>query len=124
MSRGQLAPFFASANVVAALILVASMWGAVSPQWLLPWAASVGIVNFGLMQLARHQSITCVGRSGHRVPLWQLVGDVVVRAATFLGVPLFLFPALDPATQVICASVMAGLAVGGLGLVVIPQSAR
>src|SRR4051794_41684858 len=61
MSRAQLAPFFASANVVAALILVASMWGAVSPQWLLPWAASVGIVNFGLMQLARHQSITCVG---------------------------------------------------------------
>ncbi|MEA3059297.1 MAG: hypothetical protein QOE50_709, partial [Sphingomonadales bacterium] len=123
ISRAQLAPFFAAANVVAALILVAGMWGVVSPEWLLPWAGSVAIVNFGLMQLARHQSITCVGRSGHRVPLWQLVGEVVVRAVTFLGVPLYMFPTLDPGTQVISASVMAGLAVAGLGLVVVPQSA-
>src|SRR5437764_11003400 len=123
MSRAQLAPFFAAANVVAALILVASMWGVVPPEWLLAWAGGVGIVNFGLMQLAGHQSITCVGRSGRRVPSWQLVGEVLVRAVAFLGVPLFLFPALDPGTQVITASVIAGLAVGGLGPVVIPQSA-
>ncbi|MEA3079144.1 MAG: hypothetical protein QOF05_552 [Sphingomonadales bacterium] len=123
ISRAQLAPFFAAANVVAALILVAGMWGVVSLEWLLPWAGGVAIVNFGLMQLARHQSITCVGRSGHRVPLWQLVGEVVVRAVTFLGVPLYMFPTLDPGTQVISASVMAGLAVAGLGLVVVPQSA-
>ena len=98
ISRAQLAPFFAAANVVAALILIVGMWGVVSPEWLLPWAGGVGIVNFGLMQLARHQSITCVGRSGHPVPLWQLVGEVVVRAVTFLGVPLYLFPTLDPGT--------------------------
>ena len=123
LSRAQLAPFFAAANVVAALILVANLWGVVSVDWLLPWAGGVAIINFGLMQLARHQSITCVGRSGHRVPLWQLVGEVVVRAAAFLSVPLFFFPSLDPATQVITASVMAGLAVGGLGLVVMPPAA-
>src|SRR5438309_5817027 len=123
ISRAQLAPFFAAANIVAALILVAAMWGVVSSEWLLPWAAGVAAVNFGLMQLARHQSITCVGRSGHGVPLWQLVGEVVVRAVSFLAVPLFFFPTLDPGTQVITASVMAGLAAGGLGLVVVPQSA-
>ncbi len=123
ISRAQLAPFFAAANTVAALMLVASMWGAAPAQWLLPWAGGVVVVNFGLMQFARHQSITCVGRSGHRVPLWQLVGEVVVRAATFLGVPLYLFPTLAPDTQIISASVMAGLAVGGLGLVVVPQAA-
>jgi diguanylate cyclase (GGDEF)-like protein/PAS domain S-box-containing protein len=123
ISRAQLAPFFAAANTVAALILAAAMWGAVSPDWLLPWAGTVAIVSFALMKVARHQSITCVGRSGHGVPLWQLVGEVVVRAAVFLSVPLYLFPSLDPGTQVIAASVMAGLAVGGLGLVVVPQSA-
>src|SRR5438309_377003 len=123
MSRAQLAPFFAAANVVAALILVASMWGAVPPEWLIGWAGSIAIVNFGLMQLDGHQSITCVGRSGRRVPSWQLVGEVLVRACVFLAVPLFFFPSLDPGTQVITASVIAGLAVGGLGLVVIPQSA-
>src|SRR3954451_7881892 len=123
ISRAQLAPFFAAANVVAALILVATTWGQVSPIWTLAWAGAVGIVNFGLMQLARTQSITCVGRSGHRVPVWQLVGDAALRAVTFLGVPLYLFPQLDPATQVVTASVMAGLAVAGLGLVVVPQCA-
>ena len=106
MSRAQLAPFFAAANVVAALILVANMWSVVASEWLLPWAAAVIAVNFGLTQLARHQSITCVGRSGRRIPQWQLVGEVLLRAATFLGVPLFFFPTLNPGTQVITASVM------------------
>jgi len=123
MSRAQLAPFFAAANVVASLILVANMWSVVASEWLLPWAAAVIAVNFGLTQLARHQSITCVGRSGHRIPQWQLVGEVLLRAATFLGVPLFFFPTFDAGTQVITASVIAGLTVGGLGLVVVPQAA-
>src|SRR3954454_4671397 len=109
MSRAQLAPFFAVANIVAALILVANMWGVVGSDWLLPWAGGVAIVNLGLMQLARHQAITCVGRSGHGVPLWQLVGEVVLCAATFLCLPLYMLPTFDPGTQVITASVMAGL---------------
>src|SRR6476620_182739 len=75
------------------------------------------------MQLARTQSITCVGRSGRRVPTWLLVGDIAVRAFTFLSLPLYLFPTLDPGTQVTAASVMAGLGIGGLGLVVVPQCA-
>src|SRR5438270_5201020 len=123
ISRAQLAPFFAAANVVAALIMVANLWSVVASAWLLPWAAAVAAVNFGAMQLARTQSITCVGRSGHRVPSWQLIGEVAVRALTFLGMPLYLFPSLDPGTQVIAASIMAGLGVAGLGLVVVPQSA-
>ena len=123
ISRAQLAPFFAAANIVASLIMLACLWGAVSPTWLLPWAGAVAAVNLGAMQLARHQSITCVGRSGRRVPSWFLVGDVVIRAGTFLAVPLYVFPALNPATQVMAASVMAGLGIGGLGLVVVPQCA-
>jgi diguanylate cyclase (GGDEF)-like protein/PAS domain S-box-containing protein len=123
ISRAQLAPFFAAANVVAALIMLANLWEDVAPTWLLPWAAAVAIVNLGAMQLARIQSISCVGRSGHRVPTWQLAGDVAIRALTFLSVPLYFFPTLDPGTQVIAASVMAGLGVSGLGLVVVPQCA-
>ena len=123
MSRAQLAPFFAAANIVAALIMAANLWGAVSPTWLLPWVALVAAVNLGAMQYARHQSITCVGRSGHRVPTWHLVGEVVARAVTFLAVPLYLYPQLGPDSQIVVAAVMAGLGVGGLGLVVIPQCA-
>jgi len=123
ISRAQLAPFFAAANVVAALMMIADLWGVVSPTLLLPWAAAVGIANFAAMQLARTQSITCVGRSGRRVPYWVLVGEVALRAFTFLSVPLYVFPTLDPGTQVIAASVMAGLGIAGLGLVVVPQCA-
>src|SRR5690349_3405044 len=88
ISRAQLAPFFAAANIVAALIMIANLWNVVGPDWLLPWAGAVGLVNLGAMHIARTQSITCVGRSGRRVPTWFLVGEAVIRAVTFLSVPL------------------------------------
>jgi diguanylate cyclase (GGDEF)-like protein/PAS domain S-box-containing protein len=120
ISRAQLAPFFAAVNILAALLMISNLWEHVGPTWLVPWLGAVAVVNLGAMQLARHQSITCVGRSGRRVPMWMLVGDVALRAVVWLSLPLYLFPQMDPATQVIAASVMAGLGIAALGLVVIP----
>ena len=123
ISRAQLAPFFAAANIIAAVILAANLWGAVPSEWVWPWVLTVAGVNLGAMQLARHQSITCVGRSGRRVPMWTLVTEVAGRGALWLSLPVYFFPTLDPGTQVITASVMAGLGIGALGLVVIPPCA-
>jgi diguanylate cyclase (GGDEF)-like protein/PAS domain S-box-containing protein len=123
MSRAHLAPFFAAANIVAALMMAANLWRATSPAWLLPWVLAVAALNLGAMQLARTQSITCVGRSGRRVPMWLLVGDPALRAVTWLSLPLYLFPHLDPGTQVVTASIMSGLGVAALGLIVIPPCA-
>jgi diguanylate cyclase (GGDEF)-like protein/PAS domain S-box-containing protein len=123
ISRAQLAPFFAAANMVAGLIMAANLWGSVSPGWLVPWLLAVAGVNLAAMQLARTQSITCVGRSGHRVPLTLMVGEVAVRAAVWLSLPLYLFPSLDPGSQIIAASIMAGLGIAALGLVVVPPCA-
>jgi diguanylate cyclase (GGDEF)-like protein/PAS domain S-box-containing protein len=120
ISRAQLAPFFAAANIVAALMMAANVWDVVSPAFLVPWVAAVGALNLGAMKLARIQSVTCVGRSGHRVPMWLMVGDVSARAVLWLSLPLYFFPTLDPGTQVIAASLMAGLGIGALGLVVVP----
>jgi diguanylate cyclase (GGDEF)-like protein len=120
ISRAQLAPFFASANIIAAVMMVASLWGSNSAGWLVPWAAAVAAVNLGAMHLARTQSITCVGRSGRRVPNWLMVGEVAVRGIIWLSLPLYLFPSLEPGSQVIAASIMAGLGIGALGLVVVP----
>jgi diguanylate cyclase (GGDEF)-like protein/PAS domain S-box-containing protein len=123
ISRAQLAPFFAAANIVAALMMAANLWGAVSPALLAPWALAVAGVNVAAMQLARTQSITCVGRSGRMVPTWQLMGDVASRAAIWLSLPLYTYSTLAPDTQVIAASLIAGLSVGALGLVVVPACA-
>jgi diguanylate cyclase (GGDEF)-like protein/PAS domain S-box-containing protein len=123
ISRAHLAPFFAAANIVAALMMAANLWGDIAPTWVLPWVVAVAVVNLGAMQLARTQSISCVGRSGRRVPMWTMVAEVAVRAVVWLSLPLYLFPSLDPGTQVIAASVMAGLGIGALGLVVIPPCA-
>ncbi|MFL6777468.1 MAG: putative bifunctional diguanylate cyclase/phosphodiesterase [Sphingomicrobium sp.] len=123
ISRAQLAPFFAAANIVAALMMSANLWGAVSPTWLMPWVLAVAGVNLGAMQLARTQSITCVGRSGRKVPMWQLIGDVAGRAAVWLSLPLYTYMSLTPDTQAIALSLIAGLSVGALGLVVIPSCA-
>ncbi len=124
ISRAQLAPFFAAANIVAALMMAANLWAAVGATWLLPWLVGVAVVNLGAMHLARNQSITCVGRSGRRVPMWMMVGEVACRGLVWLSLPLYLFPSLDPGTQVIAASIMAGLGIGALGLVVIPPCAN
>ncbi|MCL6684052.1 putative bifunctional diguanylate cyclase/phosphodiesterase [Sphingomonas alba] len=120
ISRAQLAPFFAAANTVAALLIVAELWLHVPAQWLLGWAGLVGLVNFGAMHVARTQAITHVGRSGRPVPEWFLVGEVVVRASLWLSLPLYVFPWLEPGSQIITASLIAGLGVAALGLVVMP----
>jgi diguanylate cyclase (GGDEF)-like protein/PAS domain S-box-containing protein len=123
ISRAQLAPFFAAANVAAAAMLFAALWRDVSAMLLLPWAATVGLVNFAAMKVARTQSITHVGRSGRKVPDWLLIGEIVGRGLLWLSLPLYAFGSLQPGAQVIAASIAAALGVAGLGLVVVPRCA-
>jgi diguanylate cyclase (GGDEF)-like protein/PAS domain S-box-containing protein len=120
LSRAQLAPFFAAANIVAAVLVAAALWRHVPAYWLLGWTGIVGLANFGAMHMARTQAVTHVGRSGRAVPEWQLVGDVIVRASLWLSLPLYLFPNLDPGSQIITGSLVAGLGIAALGLVVVP----
>jgi diguanylate cyclase (GGDEF)-like protein/PAS domain S-box-containing protein len=123
ISRAQLAPFFAAANIVAALMMCAALWGDVEEALVLPWAVAVAILNFGAMHVAKTQSITHIGRSGRKVPEWMMVGEVVTRALAWLSLPLYVFLQLPPGGQVIAASITAGLGIAGLGLVVHPRSA-
>jgi len=120
LARGQLAAFFASANAVAALLLAASLYGQVSSLLLLGWTGAVAVGNMAAMHLARTQAITHVGRSGRRVPQWQMIGEVLARALLFLSLPVFCFSSLTPDLQVVTASILAGLGVAALGLVVVP----
>lgn len=120
LARSHLSAFFATANVVAALLLSASLYGTVSLYLLLGWGAVVALGNFAAMHLARTQAITHVGRSGRRVPQWQMIGEVVARALLFLSLPLATFSTLPPELQVVTASILAGLGVAALGLVVVP----
>jgi diguanylate cyclase (GGDEF)-like protein/PAS domain S-box-containing protein len=119
ISRAQLAPFFAGANIIAALMMVPNLWG-LPATWIMPWLITIAVVNVAAMQLARIQSIKCVGRSGRRVPMWTMVSEVLVRAGIWLSLPLYVFPHMSPAGQVISASIMAGVGIAALGLVVVP----
>jgi diguanylate cyclase (GGDEF)-like protein len=123
LSRGQLAPFFALANLAAALLFTLALWGSPISKLLLPWSLVVGAANIVAMRWTQSQAVTCVGRSGKAVPPWQLGGDVLLRAALWLSLPLYIFSGLEPAQQLIAASIVAGLGVAGLGLVVVPLCA-
>ena len=123
MSRGEFGPFFAAANIMAAILFTAALWGSAQTEFLLPWTALVGACNFDAMRWAQGQAVTCVGRSSRPVPAWMMTGDVLARAAVWLSLPLFLFPSLGPADQVIAGSLIAGVGVAGLGLVVVPACA-
>ncbi|MCY7339223.1 MAG: EAL domain-containing protein [Sphingomonas bacterium] len=120
IARGQLAAFFASANAVAALLVAATLWGQVQIALLAGWAGAVAICNLLAMHLARTQAITHVGRSGRKVPQWQMVGEVIGRALLFLSLPIYCFGSLDPSFQLIVATLLAGLGIAALGLVVVP----
>src|SRR6476619_5143637 len=93
--RAQLAPFFASANIVAALLMAGSLWTGLPSVTILAWLGAVAAINLGAMHVARTQAITHVGRSGKQVPQLFLVGEVVIRAAVWLSLPLTYFPSLD-----------------------------
>src|SRR3712207_5270143 len=68
ISRGQLAPFFAAANVVAAAMMAATLWGLVPAAVIGAWVVAVAVANGTAMHIARTQAVTHVGRSGRRVP--------------------------------------------------------
>lgn len=123
IARGQLAPFFALTNTVAAILFAAALWGSVEALWLAGWVGGVGTVNFLAMRWSQSQAVTCVGRSGQTVPDYVMIGDVVARAMVWLSLPLYLFSSLSTGDQMIAGTLIAGVGVAGLGLVVIFSSA-
>ncbi|MGI8931656.1 MAG: putative bifunctional diguanylate cyclase/phosphodiesterase [Sphingomicrobium sp.] len=120
IARGQLAPFFAAANSVAAVLMAMILYGHVPSLYLTGWALSVAGVNFAAMQLSRNQAISHVGRSGRKVPQWLMIGDVAGRAIIWLSLPMLAFSSLVPSSQVVAASLIAGVGIAALGLVVVP----
>ena len=120
IARAQMGLFFAGANIVAALLIVGSLMTRLPSTTLFIWVGSVVTFNLGALHIARTQAITNVGRSGRKVPQWFLVGEVVLRAAVWLSLPLYYFPSLDPGSQLVTASLISGLGIAALGLVVIP----
>src|SRR5688500_1018353 len=120
IARGQFAPFFAAVNSVAALFMAMILYGHVPVTYLGGWSLAVIVTNLGAMQLARTQAVTHVGRSGRKVPKWQMIGDIAARALIWLSLPLISFNSLDPEAQAVAATLIAGLGIASLGLVVVP----
>ena len=120
IARGQLAPFFAAANSVAAILMAMILIGHVPSLYLGSWTLAVVGLNVGAMQLSRTQAVTHVGRSGRKVPQLLMLGDVILRAVTWLTLPILSFSSLGPSNQVVAGSLMAGLGIAALGLVVVP----
>jgi diguanylate cyclase (GGDEF)-like protein/PAS domain S-box-containing protein len=120
IARGEFAPFFAAANSVAAVLMAMILFGHVASSYLVGWAVAVVVTNLVAMQMARTQAITHVGRSGRRVPKLLMIGDIITRAVVWLSLPVIFFPSLSGESQVVAATLIAGLGIGALGLVVVP----
>ncbi len=123
IARAHLAPFFAAANVAAALLMAGMLWGKAAVPLIIGWSMIVAALNLGAMHIARNQAVTHVGRSGRRVPQLLMIGDVILRAAVWLSLPIATFDSLDPISQVAAASLLAAVGVSALGLVVVPVCA-
>ncbi|MEO5641365.1 MAG: PAS domain-containing protein, partial [Sphingomicrobium sp.] len=123
ISRGQLAGFFAIANIVAMLFALVALWGRAPLGLLLPWSGTVVAANFFATRLARNQAITHVGRSGRKVPTSLMAGEVIARAALWLSLPTVFFTHLASDQQLIIAALTAALGGAALGLIVVPATA-
>ena len=123
ISRGQLALFFAIANVVSMLCAVVALWSAAPVAYLLGWAGAVIGANILATQAARNQAITNVGRSGRKVPQLLMTGEIAARGALWLSLPLYLFAGLELDEQLIIASLTAALGTVALALIVVPACA-
>ena len=124
ISRAQLAPFFAAANIVAALMMVANLWGDVAPSWLLPWVLR-GRRRQSRRDAARPHPVDHLRRPLGPPRAELAAGRRSRRPRRRLAQPAALLCSRRsiPGTQVIAASIMAGLGIGALGLVVIPPCA-
>jgi len=120
IARGQFAPFFAAANSIAAVLMAMLLFGHVSASYLGGWVVAVGGINLVAMQLSRTQAITHVGRSGRKLPRLFMVGDILTRALLWLSLPVLSFSSLAPQSQLVAATLIAGLGIAALGLVVVP----
>ena len=120
IARGLFAPFFAAVNSIAALFMAMILFGHVPAAYLGGWVLGIAVTNLGAMQLARTQAITHVGRSGRKVPKWQMIGEVAFRAFAWLSLPVISFTSLAPQAQAVAATLIAGLGIAALGLVVVP----
>jgi diguanylate cyclase (GGDEF)-like protein/PAS domain S-box-containing protein len=72
------------------------------------------------MQLSRTQAITHVGRSGRKLPRLFMVGDIILRAVLWMSLPVISFASLGAQSQLVAATLIAGLGIAALGLVVVP----
>jgi diguanylate cyclase (GGDEF)-like protein len=120
IARGEFAVFFAAANSVAAVLMAMILFGHVDASYLAGWVATVVATNLVAMHLARTQAVTHVGRSGRKVPKLMMIGDIVLRAFSWLSLPILVFPSLGPQNQMVAATLIAGLGIASLGLVVVP----
>ena len=120
IARGLFAPFFAAVNSIAAFLMAMILYGHVPAAYLGGWVLGIAVINLGAMQLARTQAITHVGRSGRKVPKWQMIGEVAFRALAWLSLPVISFTSLAPQAQAVAATLIAGLGIAALGLVVVP----
>jgi diguanylate cyclase (GGDEF)-like protein/PAS domain S-box-containing protein len=120
IARGEFAPFFAAANSIAAVLMAMVLFGHVASSYLAGWSVTVVLTNLAAMQLARTQAVTHVGRSGRKVPKLLMIGDIMVRAMVWLSLPVAFFPYLTAESQVVAATLIAGLGISALGLVVVP----
>jgi len=96
------------------------LFGHVSASYLGGWVVAVGGINLVAMQLSRTQAITHVGRSGRKLPRLFMVGDILTRALLWLSLPVLSFSSLAPQSQLVAATLIAGLGIAALGLVVVP----
>ncbi len=123
LSRGELAPFFAVANVMGALAISYALLAS-TPAWMVgAWAALVLAANFFLMRNAEAQAIIGLSRLRRKTDDTGTIIDVVGRGLLFCGFPVWMFATQAADAQMVIGAVIAAMTVAAFAYASLPVAA-
>ncbi len=129
LSRGELAAFFAAANVLGAVAIGYAIFTApptvsAVPAWMIgAWSAFVVVVNVLLMRAAQSQAIVGLSRLRRKSDDTGTIVDVVGRGILFCAFPVWVFGAQGADTQMVIGAVMAAMTVAAFAYASLPVAA-
>ena len=117
------APFFATAGVAAALLAAWAMYGHIHLGFIAGWVALIGGANWFAYRRAIDVAAATGSRSAPKRASWVPVAEAIGLTVSWSSLPLYVFAALPPASQVMVGIAFGAVTAASIALVAVPVAA-
>jgi len=121
--RGELAPFFAAANILGALVVGHVLLATTPLLWVALWGTALVALNTLSMRRAQNQAILGLSRLRRKSDDSTLIVSIVLRASLWSSLPLYALAEQSPANQLLIGAVLATMSIAAVALAALPIAA-